>query len=437
MIGNKLRPPTRIGCPHHGLCFNDTFQGVVPAVTVATRPAGATFGPNVPIDHPAKPGGGDSTWRDFGAYIGHTRSVNGADGGVGLGGNRWLYCDTSGATWIMRFEYSIPEAYNAYWDEVMPTGVLEVEVWLDGLFGRFGRDYSMTPVLMDSFSYTVPAPSWSLLDNTHPDFAAFNAAKPGRILMDFVPPDHIALALSADGSEVFFNATVTGNQAFSVYWPSLPAGNPFANPGSIEQCVFATLKITISGSSAPGAAGVGLTVTIAKERDYEGELCPLYVYDTPTDTYETNVVLYQSTRGNISRNWYYDKATGDVTGTVSVYGTDVDIGGTVPAPDYSSGNAVYVFAQNAVFVMTYREEPEITGNEFIQRWYGVEHPSQAVRLADTFTSYSTHVAGDALTSEFPYTRRVVASFPAINPFLIEVDVATYQTLYAGVTFQWI
>jgi hypothetical protein len=234
------------------------------------------MGPAVVIRHPSAPGdvrgyshapslgfGIGYTHRDYGLAVGHTRSINGADGGVGIGSNRWLYCDaTSGATWLLRLE-ATPDG----------AGAVTFDVWLDDVFGRFGRQYTIVQRKLASMSWSVPLPSWATKTPTAQQRVEQLSLWHSGTLA------HFETAFSNDGSLVYVNIRMSGTSD-----PGNPdiRGDGFAPTNEIGDgrddagSLAGILRINVSGTSTPATAGMGISATIVEDLVYEGGIVSSY-----------------------------------------------------------------------------------------------------------------------------------------------------------------
>lgn len=414
---NKLRPIKAIGCPWHGLCLNDVYElGPTPYPTVASRPAGATFGPAIPIVHPNNPGAGvlvNGTDRFYGLYVGHTRSINGADGGTGIGWNRWLYCDpVTDATWLMRLEHT---------DNVTDV---DLEVWCDGVFGRSGRDYTVAPRLVQSFTWTPDIPSWAGAGDT-----AANAVS------QLQWGSHVQLAISQDGSEVWLHLfTTPGGVSGGMYTPTCETGH---NWGLLSgNAVCSIVKITVAGSNTAAELGAAITATIAKDLPYENTGAGGMVsgYTDTVDTFAHDTIFYRSDEGDCTRDYTYTKATDAFSVQYDLWGEFWSNSG-IAVTQYGSGTEFKIFAQNAIYLATYKEG--VTDNVFDQRWTVLDLLKNP-ETPWTLQNLSTYAAASSGFHEMPYTRRWVASFEPANPtFSWQSADAVYLTPYAGTTYQYI
>lgn len=411
---NKLRPITGIGSPYHGLCYNDIYElGPTPHPTVSTTPAGATFGPAIPIIHPNAPGGSQlhiGSERSYGTYIGHTRSINGTDGGVGIGWNRWLYCDpVTDATWLMRLEHT---------DN---TSDVDLEVWCDGVFGRFGRQYTSTPRLVQSFTWTPDIPSWAGAGDT-----AANAVS------QLMWGAHQQLAISPDGSDVYLHLfTSPGGVSGDMYLPTSETGHDWGLLSGSAVCSI--VKISLSGSSTAPAGGTAITATIAKDLAYEGGMVT-YFSKTGTVCNHT-AIFYKTAEGTCTRTYTFTVATSAFTVNYNLWGSSWGNSGTAVSA-YGSGTEFKIFAQNAIYVATYKMV-DATYRTFDQRWTALDW-SGSVDVPYTLNNSQTWTAPSSGYHEMPYTRKWVAAFAPFNPTgTFIVGDAVYLTTYTGNTYQYI
>jgi len=421
---NKLIPIKAIGSPWHGRTLNDVYEfGPFPYPTIATRPAGATWGPAIPIHHPnAHTGpklsaGTDRTW---GQYIGHSRSINGADSGTGIGWERWLYCDPStDATWLMRAEFT-----------VTGTGV-DIEVWCDGVFGRFRPDdpYTNTPRLVNSFTWTPDLPSWNVWGYTVANVMAQIQA----------PSGHGNLSISRDGSTVWihFFTTTNANIAMNLYGPTNQIPNFLGLSSGIALAGIA--KVVVAGTNEASEGGAALTATITKDVIYEGgasvALCSTYTRNAAQ--YQHTAKFYRTEDGDLSRTYNYTVATGAFTVQYNLWGQTWNESG-LHVSIYGGGCENKVYAQNAVYVASYKQAGGGgSPYTFQQKWFGLDYLGVDSQLY-TKTSSHTYAATSSAQHEMPYTRKWVGTFSPHNPVgTFEIYDAVYLTPYTGTVYQYI
>ncbi len=440
-----LRARTAIGCPWHGRTINDLYElGPQPPRQVATRPLGATWGPATPIKHPNAPGSqlDVGTDRDWGQYIGHTRSVNGADGGVGIGWNRWLYCDPStDATWIMRAEFQ------------RNLTSMDTRIYLDGVFGRFGdfeRAYEVmhegesvshenegvshqpAPRLLRTFRWTPDIPSWNSSYGYTLEF----------IMSEIQMPDGFGqFAISLDGSEVFLHIYTTSSIAISrnLYGPTNEKCSLFDLSDGIATAGI--LKFAISGSNEAAEFGVDVDALITKDVIYEGNefnsLCWQYLR-TGTD-YQHEALLYKTSDGTLKRDYEFNIGTEVFTVQYNIFGLIFNKTGNVLP--YGGGVESKVFAQNAFYICTYTTDDYFgQPNTFTENWYGIQYPA-----TPQFLNSGSNVRGDSYQApssgfpEFPPTRQIVGTYSPHNP-LATFEIYTHDTSnqpYTGLVYQYV
>lgn len=409
---NGFRPMLSLGSPHHGLTTNDTYElGPNGSQAIATRPAGATFGPCIPIRHPQAPGKkpwqSDDNYRDWGQYIGHTRSINGVDGGGGIGWNRWLYCDPStNATWIMRMEYTENAAS------------VDFEIWVDGLFGRFGKQYPMAAIKLADYNWVPEIPSWNVSDTA------------ASIVAHTAWGASVQLAIRDDGSRVYFHIyTRPGDVSGKSYIASSETGH---NWGLLSGIALAEiLQFDISGSNQPSGGASNLSAIITRAATYEGGIVQAYDYTAPDVSH--TALLYRSPHGDVTRQWSYNRISGAFSVTMTVFGNAVTQNGTAPTPGFSSGVEVRVFAQNAVYVATYMDAGAL--NNFREYWVGQNYLHVADKFNDN-TRTDSYVPPDTANHEMPPTRRQVCSYNLANPGQHVVATNTSLVTYTGTTYQY-
>lgn len=406
-----LRAPLSLGSPHHGRVNNDIYElGPNGNQRIANRPAGATFGPCVVIRHPQAPG--KKPWqdadeyRDWGQYVGHTRSVNGIDGGVGLGWNRWLYCDPSGASWIMRFEHTVNAAD------------VTLQIWVDGIFGRFGREYPMSARLLASHTWVPELPSWNATDTV------------SGIVSQTIWGAQVQLALKEDGSQAYLHIyTSPGGVSGDSYRATSETGHDW---GLLSGIALADIvRFEIAGTNTPDELAADLTATIHEDYSYDGGIVTSFDYTGPDIAHD--VLLYKSPHGEVRRNWTWQNGSGNWTITLTVFGIVHAQSGSAPAPTYSSGNEVRMFAQNACYLATY--QTGTPSNVFREVWFAQDFEHAAIKYNDN-SRFDTWVTPNSGSHEMPNTRRQVSSFNLAQPGDNVVATNQYLTAFEGITFQY-
>lgn len=236
-----------IGMPWHGLATD----GKLPTTAdgdkdITDRATWIAPGVAIPVRHPSAPGANRNTaeaafdsargleWRDYALLCGPGHAVN---GGPEIGVLRWLYCDTGGATWVVRLGYT------------KNTDTIDFEVWLDAIFGRWPA-VDFTPRLLASLT-------WSPVTPNH-----FNGGDNGFTFSDIVQGLDLerieTLAFTPDGSQCFANLVCT-NDTVNKHW--YPTQTPFGDANDTNQfaAVAAVLRIDISGTGDEGGAGIAAT----------------------------------------------------------------------------------------------------------------------------------------------------------------------------------
>ena len=413
---NRLRLARAIGSPWHGRALDDVFSlGPQPPRQVATRPQYATWGPAVPIVHPAAPGAGELAGGNdlaWGQYIGHTRSINGADGGVGIGWNRWLYCDpVTDATWLMRLEH------------IDGNTDVELQVWCDGVFGRLGRQYAHAPRLLQSFTWAPDLPSWKVGSDT-----------PSNAVSQLQWGSHEQLAISRDGSRVYLHLfTSPGGVSDSMYCPTNQTGHYWGLDSGNAVCSI--VQIDIAGSNAAGEDGAALTATIAKAMPYEntGGGGQVSGYSKGAAGYAHNSIIYKTEDGEVKRNYSFTNAGRLFSVSFDIWGQVWSNNGAAVSI-YGSGQEIKVYAQNAVYLATYRD-PGGPPYIFDQRWVCLDWLGQA-STPYTLQANSSHIAQNSGEHEMPYTRKWVGTMSPADPVgTFEIYDAVYLVPYVGTTYQ--
>lgn len=426
---NKLIPIKAIGCPWHGRAIDDTFDGGPgpPYPTVATRPAGATWGPAIPIVHPNAPGStiDSGTDRSWGMYIGHNRAINGASGGTGIEWNRWLYCDPlTDATWLMRAELTIN------------TVDMDIDVYCDGVFGRYRPDDpypTPTPRLVQSFTWTPDLPSWNGFGSVYT-----TAQVMGKISEQGFA--HPTLSISRAGDIVYLHIyTKSGGLSSFLYGPTCDIPHYWGlNSG---KALAGLVKITLSGSSTAAAGGAAITAAVVKDRVYEGTVSTGLCWSrliSPGVSYSHQAILYRAEDGDVTRNYQYTFSGATYAVTHSFWGSSwIDSGTAVSA--YGGGCELIVFAQNAVYVATYQVAAYGGfANTFDQRWWGLDAVGNQVQMDSIGLLGSNYAATNSGEHEMPYTRKWVGTMSPHSPVAtFEIYDAVYLTTYTGTTYQYI
>lgn len=190
-------------------------------------------------------------WRDYALLCGQDHSLG---GGPELGANRWLYCDSAGATWLVRLS------------AVDNGATVTLELWLDEIFGRIGRDWPFTPRLLASLVWAPVIPSWYggavTVDQVIDQLNIINPA--------FAPNRRLIVDCNADGSSCWVNVTCD-DQTISgqVYFETQPFQNGSGFDGN---ALVGTIHATISGVGDLQNDGAGITGAIVSDLAFEGGL---------------------------------------------------------------------------------------------------------------------------------------------------------------------
>lgn len=247
--------PTEIGAPFHGLAIDGelTTPGGVKSITEA---AGLT-GICIPVIHPAAPGAVRNSaqaandaalgfeWRDYALLCGDEHKVDGFDD---IGGQkRWLYCDATGPTWIVGLRTTVG------------ASTITFELWIEGIFGRFGRQYAFAPRKLDELIWTPDIPSWY--------GGAYTAA---HVVPQINLGSNILLAPSTDGGECYVNLICTSETVNDqLYNETRYLSNGSTAAGD---ALVGVLAVTIAGAGDLSSDGAGITGAIVEDLAYEGGL---------------------------------------------------------------------------------------------------------------------------------------------------------------------
>lgn len=428
---NRLRPVSSLGCPYHGEAVDEYYLGR----KVCTIPSGAATGPCVLIRHPAAPGAKEyqdsGDYRNYALAVGHTRSINGADGGVGIGRNRWLYCDPNGATWLLRLNYGFTSVTET---------TMYFEVVLDKVFGRFGREYpsietTMTGALGTAYVEWQPEiPSWyddSLFGGYTPSIADLCAS----VDLDWIN----TLAFSEDGSEVYVNISMNDlHRAVSWVYPETSNLGRFWGM-TYGRTLASVLKITIGGTSLPEENGVGLTAQITLFHDF-AELVSSRTY-TPGNParLQYSSILYCTPYGDVTRD--FDVTFGDTTPaldfgdvTISAFGETVNVAGDGVATGLCSLHEIGIAAQNCIWVGTYKDGG--VGDNILNEYYlGTDIDNLGLELWHTLRT-AIWEPSDAFEPELPSDLYLGVTHDPGSPANIHVWLADRFIPYTGTTYCW-
>lgn len=420
---NKLIPIRAIGSPWHGRCLDDIYElGPFPYPTITTQPAGALWGPAVPVVHPNAPGvsklsaGSDRAW---GMYIGHTRSVNGADGGIGIGADRWLYCDpVTDATWLMRLEITVN------------TVDVTMEVWLDGVFGRFRPDnpFNITPRLVQSFTWTPDIPTWDTWSTT-----AATVVNHLRWKTDGI--SHQEMAISRDGSEVWVHVlTNPGGVSSRIYCPTSETGHYWGLLSGVAVCSI--VKIDMVGTSTAELSGAAITATVGKDILYQdGPNGMVTNYSRGATSFRHDSIFYRTEDGDCTREYQFTHATGVFKALYALWAASWGVSSATAVSAYGSGTEFKIFAQNAIYVSTY--SVGAVNNDFAEAWAALDYLGVTSLPHDDVSTW-TYVAPSSAFHDHPSTRQWVGTFsPHDVASTFEIHDYTYPTTYSGTTYQWI
>ncbi|MCB1723195.1 MAG: hypothetical protein KDJ39_05825 [Gammaproteobacteria bacterium] len=253
MIG--LKRFTAVGMPWHGLAIDGDLS------TLAGTKNITGDGDCVVVRHPSAPGANRSVaqqasdaakgleWRDYALLCGSTRAVN---GGPVLGGTAWLYCAPDGRTWRMTAEI------------IEGDTTVDINVWRRELYGRFGRNYSITDELVGTLTWAPGIPSWYSGGYTIEDVI-------DHIKLSVQPKN---LTVSPDGSLAYLHVyceDFVGNLVESIYLETTSAGR--TNRFGTTSALVGIIKIQLSGSGDPFTnGGEGITATVTEDLAFEGGL---------------------------------------------------------------------------------------------------------------------------------------------------------------------
>ena len=254
---NKLPNFSAIGMPWHGLATDGVLSTALDGNKTIAEPAGVV-GACIPIVHPAAPGATRNTaqaardvahgfdWRSYALLCGDAHAVNGSPDAE-IGQKRWLYCDASGPTWVVGLRTTVGASSITF------------ELYLEGIFGRFGRQYAFTPRKLDELIWTPGIPSWY--------GGAYNAT---HVVPQINLASNIMLAPSADGATCYVNLICTSETVNDqLYNETRYLANGSSTAGD---ALVGVLAVTISGAGDLGNDGAGITGSVAEDLAYEGGL---------------------------------------------------------------------------------------------------------------------------------------------------------------------
>lgn len=270
---NRFKAIKAIGMPYHGLATNGLLPTTDGTGDKSINQTGVDwYGGAIYVAGPTAPGAVRNTeqlahdaangyeWRDYALLTGENKAINGA--GDGLGNYQWIYADAGGASWLVRYE-GIKAGAN-----------ITFNVYLQELFGRFGRQRAFSAQLIQSLVWSPTIPSW------------YTAGTYGQsdvvtgIDLDWVN----TLAFNADGSECYiniFSRNLSINQ--DVYPETTPSG---INSGwNVSTALVGVVKVAISGSGDLDNNGNGITATVTADMDYEPDIVSARLYDPGTAGY--------------------------------------------------------------------------------------------------------------------------------------------------------
>jgi hypothetical protein len=241
---------------------------------------------------------------------------------------------------------------------------------------------------------------------------------------------HLQLAISRDGSEVYLHIfTEPGQISRDLYYPTSQGGHYWTNV--VDLAVVGIIKIALSGSSDAADGGASITASITKDLNYEGGIVDSHSDVSGIVHSET---FYKTEDGTCHRSYTYNDTTQEFTVTYNLWGVTWSDSG-IAVSGSGSGTEYVIFAQNAVYLATYKED--ITLNKFTQKWVGLDLFGDAYTL-DTYTSFSSYVNSSPSFHDMPYTRKFVGAFApnSVVATFVSGD-ATYGSVYTGDTYQYI
>lgn len=254
---NKLPNFCALGMPWHGLATDGELSTTLDGTKTIVEPAGVV-GICIPVVHPAAPGATRNTaqetrdtahgfdWRDYALLCGDDHAINGCPDAE-IGQKRWLYCDTNGPTWIVGLRTTVGST------------TITFELWLEGIFGRFGRQYDFTPSKLDELVWTPDIPSWY--------GGGYTAA---NVVSQINLASNIMLAPSNDGTECYVNLICTSETVNDqLYNETRYLSNGSSTAGD---ALVGVLAVTISGNGDLSDDGSGITGEIVEDLAYEGGL---------------------------------------------------------------------------------------------------------------------------------------------------------------------
>lgn len=239
--------------PFHGLATNGDFT--VASGTKTINYSTNVVGQAIPFRHPQAPGVSRNaaqttrdtaqghTWRDYALLTGDNRNVN---GGPALGADSWLYGDANGATWVVRIE------------AIDNGSTMTIKLWLDAIFGRFGRDYGFAARQLDMLTWAPEIPSWYTGGTTAADVidnVSVTAAE--------------NLAVSTDGATAYINIRCTDPTIVKNVYPETAEIYTNTTDFPTGDSLVGVVAVTISGNGDLTAHGNGITGTLVEDMKFE------------------------------------------------------------------------------------------------------------------------------------------------------------------------
>lgn len=251
------RTLTGLGWPHHGLAVNGVLTTPGGDKAVAAM---VTAGACKLVRHPSAPGAQRNAaqlahdtarghaWRDYALLTGAAHNINGTP--AALGGDRWLYCDPGGNTWVV----GVTLTKN--------TADITIELRLEALFGRLGRAYTLTPSVLATLVWSPPIPSWYTGGFTAADVVPYVTLRPESLVFT---PDGSACYVHLYVDQVGSSETLC-RDLYPETQPNLVEAQSLGSP------LVSILRASVSGTGDRHNDGTGVLGTLIEHYEYEADI---------------------------------------------------------------------------------------------------------------------------------------------------------------------
>ena len=249
MIPFKI--PKEIGMPYHGLAVDGILAHPTGDKDIEMPDYSGTCklirhplatGPVRNTNQLAHDAANSLEWRDYALMTGASNGINGSQG---LGVESWLYCDPGGNTWVVNIVDTNTGGTHR-----------TVELWIKEIFGRFGKDYEITPRLLATLDFVPTIPSWYTGSTTLATLVSRTS---------FLQPTSINFL--PDGSEAYINGYCTNTDTSNEVYEET---QPYNITGIYQGfSMIGVLKATITGTGDINNDGAGITATLDLDMEYE------------------------------------------------------------------------------------------------------------------------------------------------------------------------